>query len=268
VSRSGNAHNVYYAFWTDTAHRFSPIPLFAVRPGDDVSARLRFANGCWVISIADSTSGSHAVRYTRDETGAAFDLADWLQEHPSFRAVDAAGQDAYPTLSTVRIHGLAVNGTTPQYADMLSTWMSENGGYLAPARLYNGSFAFRPATLSPMGKRYLVIAATQNAAMDRLSALERQWAATANGQTAWRRQLAAAFQTFNAALSNSRWPPRVEVLVNRLIGANRALVAASAAFSKRSTASASRWLKATLVASTTARAIRRTLDVPQMSALQ
>ena len=48
----------------------------------------------------------------------------------------------YPSLSTVRIRALAINSTTPRSTDLRASWMSEDGHYLAPSPLRNGSFAF------------------------------------------------------------------------------------------------------------------------------
>ena len=80
VAANGRRHTVYYAFWTDTVHRFLPITLFTVRPGDDIEATLSHRRGRWTVSISDKTSRRRRQLSTTDEAKRAPDTAQWIQE--------------------------------------------------------------------------------------------------------------------------------------------------------------------------------------------
>jgi hypothetical protein len=75
ISGTGRVSDAYYAFWTDTVHHFEPIGLFAVRPGDRISASLVLSHRRWTVSIVDHSSGAHRTVSTRDEAAARFELA-------------------------------------------------------------------------------------------------------------------------------------------------------------------------------------------------
>jgi hypothetical protein len=50
----------YFAFWTDTARHYKAKLLFAVSPGDSLSASLMLATNRWTLAITDDASRNRA----------------------------------------------------------------------------------------------------------------------------------------------------------------------------------------------------------------
>jgi hypothetical protein len=124
---------LYYAFWTDTAHRDLPIPLFRVEPYDRVFARLALTAGSWHVSIRDAQSGASAALSTRDETNATFRVGDWVQE-------DLA---TYPRLSAIQFDDVLVNSEPLGASRVNVQRMSLGPVVLRPTALRANAFSLR-----------------------------------------------------------------------------------------------------------------------------
>ncbi|HTW13127.1 MAG TPA: G1 family glutamic endopeptidase [Solirubrobacteraceae bacterium] len=80
VPQVGRIVTAYYAFWSDTALQFHPRPLFAVQPGDRISASMAQHDGHWSVAIADLTSHVSRRFTTAQDANASFSVAEWAQE--------------------------------------------------------------------------------------------------------------------------------------------------------------------------------------------
>ena len=251
----------------DRRASFYPQSLFAVRPGDAISASLTLSHHRWTVEIRDATSGARSRFLTSDETQASFNEAQWIQEHRCSKHTKSCPYPRpYLRLSTVRFEQLAVNSTRPSDADLRSQWMSTQDGNLAPSPLADDSFALRRQTLSSAGRRYLAIANTFDPAFSTFIAQLARWTATTP-----RSQMASAAMAFVTAdrkninvLASTRWPPGAQLLVDSLVRDNEREI--SQARSAVSSAGLPAWRAAMLSAiETTGRAghmLRRVLDVP------
>ncbi len=222
--RSGATVTEDFAFWSDTSHHFHAQTLFAVHPGDRISARLVLAHRKWALTIIDATSGASAHFLTAQETHAPFNLAEWLQEDIQDKVTGKPYP--YPHLTTVGLRALAVNGRKPSYAEMDSQWMSIGKENLAPSRLRDDSFALGAATISPAGAHYLNIAGRDDAATRALLAV----LARPTSYISYA-QLADAIAKFDATvrrnitmLKDTRWPATVAATVQIIIRDNRLLL--------------------------------------------
>lgn len=269
-----HAANVYYAFWTDTVHRFEPIALFAVRPGDLVAAKLMRARRDWVVSIIDATSGARRIFSTRDEARYTFDSADWMQEHPGFaEPITAHMGNEYPRLSRVRLHDVAVNFAAPRYDDLLSSWMTDGAVYLEPGALNHDSFVLHETGLSASGARYLKLATTLNAATQRFEVQLSAWrTVTPRSQiTLQSSAYADAVESFLSAVATVPWPGGARSQITILIHRFRAVLDQTRSASELTSRSLSRWQDAWLddgmAASQSALAARRALNLPQIESV-
>ena len=258
-SSNERVSNAYFAFWTDSVHGFQPISLFSVRAGDEISARLSLENKRWRVAILDTTSGAHEELDTKDEGLASFDQAEWNQENPESPPF---GTDdyLYPQLSQIHMGGLAVNGAPPRPRDVYSTWMSEDGSYLAPSNLSGDGFTVHQASLSPTSRRYLTIAGQIDAATRAyIGDLGHAGPATA------RERLIGAFTKMAFELRKSSWPGDVQELTDRLIGQTRTLANLARNQADDSSALSPEWMSESFQVERTGRAIRSALDLPQIT---
>ncbi|MGD1058902.1 MAG: G1 family glutamic endopeptidase [Solirubrobacteraceae bacterium] len=213
-----------YAFWSDVANHFHAHLLFPVYPGDRISASLMLAHRQWMLTIVDKTSRATAHFATRDEASASFNQAEWLQEDP--RNGFTHKPALYPRLSAIRFRRLYINSVMPAYRDLYSQWMSANGVNFGPSPLRQDAFTLGPATVSPIGARYLHIAAAEDAATGAFAAQLSGWTATTPKE-----QIASANSTFatalNAdihALTRVHWPAAVRPRIHSLIHSTRVLL--------------------------------------------
>jgi hypothetical protein len=255
VSPAGRAYDLYDAFWTDATHHFRPIGVFAVKPGDQIAARLSLARRRWTVEIVDATLGKHARLSTADEANASFSLAEWLQENPESPPF-GTDEYLYPRLSTVEMRKLAVNDTTPRSADLESQWMSEDGGYLGPSALTDDTFTLEPASLSPAGERFLAIVSRADAALESH--------ASQPASTASRSRVVLSLRAMIGALEGSKWPPRAQDVIRRLIDQTRVLLGRTQA---ETGVPSSAWLRASRTMSQTARSVRAALGLPEFGRL-
>jgi Peptidase A4 family len=214
--------NTYWAFWTDTRRDTNPIGLFEVAAGDRIGASLELSHGRWKLSIRDFTSANSASLVTREEAGAEFNEADWLQEDDTDTKTNRPG--SYPRLTPTRFLRFAVNGSSPRPDSLIPQWMSlTSHQFLGPERRGH-SFTVRHVQLTRDDDRYL-LAATPEA--DGVYAFENEldrWSA-ATPITRIRAQAARFVRTARAFMSGLRvvrWPPMVQSLTAKLIAALRA----------------------------------------------
>jgi hypothetical protein len=130
----------YWAFWSDTTHRFRGQYLFEVSPGDSISALLALRYDGWRLTITDRTTGGSQTFSTRDETGGYFNQAEWLQEHVLAPGLD----DGYPRLSAISFGAIAVNDGAPDRYSLRGQRMTPPGMLpVAPSALAGDSFQIR-----------------------------------------------------------------------------------------------------------------------------
>ena len=266
--RACRPFDIYFAWWSDTAHHFRAIPLFFgfVRPGDRVSASLVLKRGRWTVSLSDARSHTRARFSTRQETRARFDLAMWTQEDPT----DARTLKPvpYPELSATSFSRLVVNSAVPLGADLLSQWMSENGQILGPTQLADDGFELVPQQPTAAGSQYQALADIVNAALDKFTTEAHRW--TAKSSTAsiaqQRSRLAYALQTWIGSLAIDQWPSAAQTAFNTLIAADSTTLAQVQTAPPRSAAGIRRWISTfrrdAHAASETARAVRGELGLP------
>jgi hypothetical protein len=153
VNLAGFNPDLYSAFWTDTAHSFVPVALFAVRPGDRITASLALTHGgVWEVRIADVNSHVSRTITTRQEGGAHFDEAEFLQEDVSSRGTQRALP--YPQLTDTRFSQMKVDSLKLGITWLAPVWMSIGNGVLAPTLLTRDSFAIKPAVAPPAAIQY------------------------------------------------------------------------------------------------------------------
>jgi hypothetical protein len=258
----------FFAWWSDTAHHFYPVPLFfvPVRPGDRVSASLRLRRGHWTVSISDARTRTRARFLTRQETRARFNLAIWTQEDPTDPRT--LKQGPYPELSAISFSRLAVNSAVPLGADLLSQWMSENGQILGPTQLVDDGFALVPQQPTAAGSQYQALADPVNAALTRFTTDAQRWTAkTATASIARQRStLASALQTCIGSLAADQWPSAAQTAINTLIAALRTALAQVQTAPARSAARIRTWIRTfrrdAHAATEAARALRAELGLP------
>jgi hypothetical protein len=265
--RASSGGPVYAAFWTDTTRGFHPEVLFHVAPGDVVSTALSRSGGRWSVSIVDSTSAHRASFTTSQEGVGEFNLAEWLQENPS----ETSGKiTAYPRLSTVRMRALAVNGAPPRYADLYAQWMSLRGHNLAPTALREDGFSIVPGVLTPAGRRYLAIAAPQDARARTADREEERWTPQTPAAEIERVSAVAGASehAYANALARGSWPPSASGPIQALGREVRVEAGLFAAAARRTSGGVDQWRAAFARVSpmlqTLAHDVRRVLHVPEL----
>ncbi len=256
---------VYYAFWTDTARQFHPVPLFPVEPHARMTASLRLAHGRWTVFIRDAGSGKEARFSTGEEADASFSLAEWLQEDP--RIGSSVGP--YPALEGVKFEKLSLNGAVPEYARLHSQWMTVNDENLGPSPLIHDSFLLNPVTLSAAGAHYLRIADEFNPHLDAFrAALNWKTAPDLAQLESARRALVIALTRNISELKTTTWPAASVGYVRALIERTQQLLA-SAENMPTSPQQLNAWRQTCNAIQQTigvaGQAARRALGVPQLS---
>jgi hypothetical protein len=215
--------DVYYAFWSDTTLQFHPRFLFTVRAGDVIAASLRHLPDGWALAIVDATTRV-ARRFTSpDEAAGAFELAEFLQEDPTN---SAHAELPYPRLAGGRFRQLRVNSATPARGTLLSQWMSNGHGYVAPSALAGDAFALHPTKLTSAVARYLRLIAPTDLELEAYDNDVASWTATTPRSVVAAASAAAAqaLRMSIPALVHGPWPPRARGAVDVLVARERALV--------------------------------------------
>jgi hypothetical protein len=128
----------YQAFWSDSQLDFHPVNLFSVNAGDLITASLRLAGGQWTVHIHDVSSGADARFRTTQDSGGAFNQAEWFQEDVTDKATQQGFP--YPDLTPVTFTNLHVNSKQPTLNSLVSSTMTVDGKTLNPSRVQNNSF--------------------------------------------------------------------------------------------------------------------------------
>jgi Peptidase A4 family len=261
-----------FAFWSDIGHHFRAQRIFAVQPGNRISATIKLASGRWTLAITDLTSGAKFQISTPEEANASFNAAEWLQEDPRSAATHAPV--AYPKLSDVRFADLEVNRRRARYAALYSLWMSLRRITLAPSSLRKDSFYIHQAKpISQTGLRYLRIVGGEAVAVEAFGAQISAWSqATPIAQvSAQRTMFLAALQRNIHALASASWPRPIAGLIAKLLHATRTLksqteiqpqLEASSLHSWRA-----QWIKDLAAVGRVAHRLRRALRIPDITPL-
>lgn len=216
VSYEHQVSDTYSAFWTDFAHDLEPQPLFPVHAGDNLKATLALVRGRWALTIADTTTGTHARFFVNVPGGAAINQAEWTQEDDTNSTLHRLYP--YPHLTTVGFYHLKINSKPPAYPDLYSSWMSLGSTNLAPTPLYHDSFTISEAAVNKYGAQYLHIAKPEDTATETFTAQLASWTAdTPRSQidTA-RARHAMALRDNVSAFTSAQWPVQTRDLVDAL----------------------------------------------------
>jgi hypothetical protein len=171
--------------------------------------------------IVDLTSGANDSFVTRDESAAAFNNAQWLQEDET--DLRTSRPLPYPQLAPTRFVNFIVNGSAPQPDTLSPRWMSLPSNEALGPRRTGDSFIVRRMQLSADAEQFLLLAVPYNAAVKTFRRELRQW----NASTPVRRtrietaRVAAATRVFISGLTSVRWTRSAESLVSQLIHALR-----------------------------------------------
>jgi hypothetical protein len=263
------ALDAHYAFWSDTALHFRPIPLFAVKPGDRISASLTLKHGRWLVAISDPHAHRSASLSTAEEAHGSLNVAEWFQEDVTDGLTHRPFP--YPQLSPTVFTKLTVNAAAPRYGNLLSQWMSANGTDLGPTPLVDDSFAVSPMALTPAGRRYLALADRQNRASNAFAKQFRRWSPETPRKAIHREQVtyASALRSFLEALAKDAWPSDAQTAIDRLIAANSRLLAQVETDVPTRAGGLQAWRRAVIAhaqsVSHAARHVRRVLGLPQIS---
>jgi len=172
-----------------------------------------------------------------------------------------------PRLLTLRFRDLAVNSTRPSEADLDSQWMSSNDGLVGPSSVQEDSFALRRQTLSPAGRRYLIIVSAASPGIETFSNHIARWTGATPAS-----QIASATSGFVTAernninaLAATRWPPAAQPLIDLNIREKQREI--NQARSAVTPAGLAAW-KAAMISDLetsrrTVRQLRRALDLPR-----
>jgi Peptidase A4 family len=220
--RARGRPDFYYAFWSDTALEFHPRFLFTVAPGDVVAASLHHLPSGWLLAIVDARTRTARRLTTTDESSGDFDLAEFLQEDPTS---SDRRELPYPRLSGGWFRQLRIDGAPPARGTLLSQWMSNAHGDVAPTQLEGDAFALHPTKLSAAVARYLRVIAPADAALEDYDAEAAGWVVstprTAVGVTS--AAVAGVLRANSRTLMSDRWPPRVRGALDTLVTRERAL---------------------------------------------
>jgi hypothetical protein len=271
VRRKGEPDQ-YFAFWTDTARSFHPVPLFGVQPGDRLPASLVLKDHRWTVAISDITSHRHVRFTTSEEGGAFFQAALWLQEDP-LEAIQRRSAP-YPQLAGLQIAGLAENGAPPSPELTNVQWMSRGEQVLTPTALDHDAFTFtlNLPSLTPPARRYLDI---EQPLIDASTQPQAELAAATDAtghaqEIKWAKQLAAALTRGENALRVARWPPAVarilasDARLRRRVAnlTNQLITRPASGFA----AARMRWAAAIRASSLSSARLRRALNAPAVQA--
>ncbi|HTT59829.1 MAG TPA: G1 family glutamic endopeptidase [Acidimicrobiales bacterium] len=136
-------HDQYYAFWSTTAKQFVPLYLLAVKPGDDVKARMKMTTDGWVLTLSDLTSGASKTERSGYGSHDTFNSCEWFQENPVYSQFV---HTEYPSLSTVSFRNMKMNDSIPRfsYADA-QTLSTSNDSFYVPTHVHRDRFTLVPA---------------------------------------------------------------------------------------------------------------------------
>jgi hypothetical protein len=269
IAPGGHRSGVYYAFWTDTARGFRPVPLFLVGAGDRVSARLTLSRHHWTVSISDKAI--HRRIFTAQEGRATFQAALWLQEDITANA-HTHRLLPYPKLAPPRLSNLSVDGEAPAQPDLTPAWMSIGDTLFKPTALRHDEFSVVPgqATLSVTNAGLLRKLRSENEALLKpLLQLARATGTTPRSvKVAWASELASGAAQTEDTLRQQRWPRSAKASVKALLNTTQGFVRATRSVGNISAADYTEWRtrwSASVVAMTVAAAqLLRSVDLPEI----
>lgn len=255
----------YFIAWSDTRHHYEPQFLCGTKPGDVLSASIALATSHWILTVVDKTSDATARVIITEEPAKPLKLAVWFQEDVSDRIMHSKGvvykQIPYPLLNKIHVEHIAVNGISPSYNELYSTWMSSNDGYLAPSPLHHDSFVLKPATIRSAGARYLQLS-------DPIDTFLSKFATSLLAKASHLRlsRLEHLLVRRIHALTTARWPRYVKISMRTLISRTHTLLhQTQAPIPPDRDAWISSWMHDLAAASSTGREVRRILGVPELT---
>ena len=210
----------YTAFWSDPVVGFHPQFILAVRPGDEVSARLAKDPEGWTGTIQDRTTGStvrvpSSVHYAR---AAAMQRSEWVQEDPATQGgtVDLP----YPLMTPVTFSALEVDGKVPDLThDEGTALASPNGEVLVPSAVRDDSFTMERGT--PAQGRYLGDVGALDSAFNRFSDSR----VVGSGTTAAHgTELMTAIVAFDRRVLMQEWSAGTRADIQKLVTHNQVLL--------------------------------------------
>jgi Peptidase A4 family len=217
--------NMYFTFWSDTAHHYQAMPLFPVSPGDTLSASLTLTSRQWTLAIADDISHRKACFSIADEIEAPFSQVEWTQEDPGNENDHAR----YPQMTAPVFQHLTVNSRepAPAYLALFSEWMSVNKSNLAPTVVHDDSFTLhRAPALTAAGTQYVHLTSAERATFQKFETERSTW----TPDTPYRHivgaisHLTEETQKASRALLSARWPKQIDGLVRSSTNANTAFL--------------------------------------------
>ena len=217
----------YEAFWSDPTHHFHPVKLFAVTPGDHITARLVLRDQQWRVSVDDLTDGRHAHFSTAEQADGTFAIAQWTQEDPSTStgSTNATTVRApYAMTAPVQFAALKLNGRPPSPARAQTQWMSLPATDLAPTALTHDTFSVTQRKMSPAGRRFLSITLKADAAVGlfRFQAFGNLPVNQTPLSTA-KQRFQIATNNVNKQLTSTKWPANSRAAIADFTTANRQL---------------------------------------------
>jgi hypothetical protein len=107
---SHGAH--YFAWWTTSGLGFSPQPVFAVGPNEQITVSInQVSTGVWDVSITDATNGQSFEKRDVSYSG-PLSSAEWIEEAPTIGGHVAA----LANYGTATFDDGTANGKSPKLA--------------------------------------------------------------------------------------------------------------------------------------------------------
>jgi hypothetical protein len=131
-------HDQYYGFWSDVPKGFLPQFALKVMPGDRVRAQMILEDSGWAVTLDDLTSGASRTIHTHYGAKDQFNSCEWFQENPVYSQFV---HTSYPTLSSVAIGDMMLNGEVPRFSFQdAQTLSTQNDTFFVPTPVRHDEF--------------------------------------------------------------------------------------------------------------------------------
>ena len=149
-------YNAWYEMWGDAAINGGyAVDInsgsYPLRPGDSVSASVRYTSGSWILIISDTTGGwSFSITIEEPATAPLQTSAEWIDESPTVCADTCTIPPPAQTTNVTFTNATAsFNGTTGGIGDTLTLayeLSTDSGIYITPGRLNTTGSTFTDVT--------------------------------------------------------------------------------------------------------------------------
>ena len=149
-------YNAWYEMWGDAAINGGyAVDInsgsYPLRPGDSVSASVRYTSGSWILIISDTTGGwSFSITIEEPATAPLQTSAEWIDESPTVCADTCTIPPPAQTTNVTFTNATAsFNGTTGGIGDTLTLayeLSTDSGIYITPGRLNATGSTFTDVT--------------------------------------------------------------------------------------------------------------------------